>query len=433
MKYIIDTLGCKVNQYETQAVETLLRERGHLPAASDELADFVIVNSCAVTAVSGRKSRHAVRRLMERNPGALSVICGCWSQIDSESAAGMGVDIVRGSGDRQGLVDDIERALKDRQRLICVDKPFTRRVFEELPAGSYEDHARAYLKIEDGCENFCSYCVIPYARGRVRSLPLESAKHQARLLAESGFRELVITGIEIAAYGSDLPGRPDLASVVEAMAEAAPELRIRLGSLEPTVVTEDFCRRLAATGKVCDHFHLSLQSGCDDTLKRMNRKYDTAEFFAVTERLRSYFPGCGLTADLITGFPGETEEQHAATLSFIEKCAFSSMHIFPYSRRPGTPADKLPDQNTAAVKSQRASEANELAEKMKQDYLNSCAGRILPVIFERSKDGVSIGHASNYAQVSAPGEHPQRLVKNVQISGLSGEMLVGLVVDAPSL
>ena len=433
MKYIIDTLGCKVNQYETQAVETLLRERGHKPAEAGEFADIVMVNTCAVTAESGRKSRQAVRRLMDRNPGALSVVCGCWAQIDAESAAALGADIVRGSGDRQGLVNDIELALVDRQRFIGVDKPFTRRIFEELPAGAYDDHARAYLKIEDGCQNFCTYCVIPYARGRVRSLPIESAVSQARELARRGFRELVITGIEIAAYGSDLPDEPDLATLVEAIALGAPELRIRLGSLEPTVVTEDFCSRLVATGKVCDHFHLSLQSGCDDTLKRMNRKYDTAEFFNVTELLRRYFPNCGLTADIITGFPGETQELHAQTMGFIEKCAFASMHIFPYSRRPGTPADKLPNQNTSAVKSRRASEAHALAEKMKLEYLNSCVGQVLPVIFERTEGGVSMGHASNYAPVSVHGERPRRLVENVQIIELSGEMLVGLVVDATSL
>ena len=398
MRYIINTLGCKVNQYETQAMETLLRERGHEPAGEGESAELVIVNSCAVTAESGRKSRQALRRLMEHYPGAASAVCGCWAQVEPDAAEALGADVVWG------------------------------RIIEDLPAGAFSGHARAYLKLEDGCQNFCTYCIIPYARGRVRSLPPERAAQEAAELAAKGYRELVLTGIEIASYGEDLPGGPGLADAVEAIAAAAPQLRLRLGSLEPTVVTEDFCRRLAATGRVCAHFHLSLQSGCDATLARMRRKYDTAEFFAVTERLRRYFPGCGLTADLITGFPGETEADHEAALAFIEKCAFSAMHVFPYSRRPGTPADKMPGQLTAAVKSRRAAEAHALAERMRGEYLASCVGKTLEVLFETEENGLSTGHASNYAEVSAPGTGLRGLVKNVQITGVSGQMLVGAAI-----
>ena len=375
MRYIINTLGCKVNQYETQAMETLLRERGHEPAGEGESAELVIVNSCAVTAESGRKSRQALRRLMEHYPGAASAVCGCWAQVEPDAAEALGADVVWGSGDRRGFVEAAERAVLEKARARGIDKPFERRIIEDLPAGAFSGHARAYLKLEDGCQNFCTYCIIPYARGRVRSLPPERAAQEAAELAAKGYRELVLTGIEIASYGEDLPGGPGLADAVEAIAAAAPQLRLRLGSLEPTVVTEDFCRRLAATGRVCAHFHLSLQSGCDATLARMRRKYDTAEFFAVTERLRRYFPGCGLTADLITGFPGETEADHEATLAFIEKCAFSAMHVFPYSRRPGTPADKMPGQLTAAVKSRRAAEAHALP--------SGCAANTWPHASER--------------------------------------------------
>ena len=394
MRYIINTLGCKVNQYETQAMETLLRERGHEPAGEGESAELVIVNSCAVTAESGRKSRQALRRLMEHYPGAASAVCGCWAQVEPDAAEALGADVACGSGDRRGFVAAAERAALQKA----------------------------------GCQNFCTYCIIPYARGRVRSLPPERAAQEAAELAAKGYRELVLTGIEIASYGEDLPGGPGLADAVEAIAAAAPRLRLRLGSLEPTVVTEDFCRRLAATGRVCAHFHLSLQSGCDATLARMRRKYDTAEFFAVTERLRRYFPGCGLTADLITGFPGETEADHEATLAFIEKCAFSAMHVFPYSRRPGTPADKMPGQLTAAVKSRRAAEAHALAERMRGEYLASCVGKTLEVLFETEENGLSTGHASNYAEVSAPGTGLRGLVKNVQITGVSGQMLVGAAI-----
>ena len=426
MRYIINTLGCKVNQYETQAMETLLRERGHEPAGEGESAELVIVNSCAVTAESGRKSRQALRRLMEHYPGAASAVCGCWAQVEPDAAEALGADVVWGSGDRRGFVEAAERAVLEKARARGIDKPFERRIIEDLPAGAFSGHARAYLKLEDGCQNFCTYCIIPYARGRVRSLPPERAAQEAAELAAKGYRELVLTGIEIASYGEDLPGGPGLADAVEAIAAAAP--RLRLGSLEPTVVTEDFCRRLAATGRVCAHFHLSLQSGCDATLARMRRKYDTAEFFAVTERLRRYFPGCGLTADLITGFPGETEADHEATLAFIEKCAFSAMHVFPYSRRPGTPADKMPGQLTAAVKSRRAAEAHALAERMRGEYLASCVGKTLEVLFETEENGLSTGHASNYAEVSAPGTGLRGLVKNVQITGVSGQMLVGAAI-----
>jgi threonylcarbamoyladenosine tRNA methylthiotransferase MtaB len=427
MKYIITTLGCKVNQYETQAMETLLRERGHAPAENCE-ADVVIVNTCAVTAESGRKSRQAVRRLMEDNPGAVSVVCGCWAQIDPNTANALGADIVYGSGDRSKLIEDIEAAFSGRERIVEIDRPFERRTFEALPAGAFSGHTRAYLKIEDGCANFCTYCIIPYARGRVRSLPPELAAEQAADLAARGFKELVITGIEIASYGKDLDGAPSLADVVRVIADAAPDLRLRLGSLEPTVVTEDFCRVLKETGRVCPHFHLSLQSGCDETLRRMGRKYDTERFFDATETLRRYFPGCALTADLIVGFPGETEPDHAETLAFIEKCAFSAMHIFPYSRRPGTKADKMPGQLTHAVKARRAAEAQAIAEKMKTAYRLGLVGRVLPVLFETEEGEMSSGHGDNYTPVSARGKHLRGVVKNVKITGVSGEMLVGDIV-----
>ncbi len=428
MKYIIDTLGCKVNQYETQAMEALLAERGH-ERAKDGEAEAVVVNSCAVTAESGRKSRQALRHLAERNPGAVRAICGCWAQIEPREAEELGADLVWGSGDRRGFVEALERAVAGcAEPEVRVDRPFARREFERLPAGAFAGHARAYLKIEDGCENFCTYCVIPYARGRVRSLPPEEAAAQAAALAAEGYRELVLTGIEIASYGSDLPGRPDLAAAVEAIADAAPQLRLRLGSLEPTAVTEEFCARLARTGRVCDHFHLSLQSGCDSTLGRMRRKYTTEEFFAVAERLRRHFPHCALTGDLIAGFPGETEREHEQTLRFIERCDFAALHVFPYSRRPGTPADKLPGQLTAAEKARRAHEAHAVAGRSRAAYLRSCVGMELSVLFETEENGVSTGHASNYMEVSVPGTNLRGLVKKAQITGVSGEMLVGVAV-----
>ncbi len=431
MKYIISTLGCKVNQYETQAMETFLMERGHERAVPGETADAVIVNTCAVTAESGRKSRQVIRRLRDENPGALLAVCGCYSQIEPEEAAAIGADVIFGAAEREKLVDAIEQAYADRVKRVEIDKPFERLVFERLPAGAAEHRTRAMLKIQDGCVNFCTYCIIPYTRGRLRSLPLADAAEETRRLAAEGFREIVLTGIEVASYGVDLPGRPGLADVIETVAAAGPELRIRLSSLEPTVITEDFCRRLAATGRVCRHFHLSLQSGCDRTLKAMNRKYDTRTFFEKTELLRTSFPGCALTGDLITGFPGETEQDQAETLAFLEKCGFADLHIFPYSRRPGTPADKMPGQCTRAVKERRAREAQAVMEKLRRAYREGCVGLTLPVLFETEDAGFCTGHSDTYMPVTVPGTGLRGQLRDVAISAVENDGLLGFLVEVP--
>lgn len=428
MYYIITALGCKVNQYEAQAVETMLRERGFTPAEAGGEADLIVVNTCAVTAEGGRKSRQTIRKLREEHPGALVAVCGCWTQLSPEDAAAIGADVVHGSGSKQAFVDDILKAMETRAPVTCVDNPFRRMEFEPLPAGAVYGRTRAMLKIQDGCNNFCTYCVIPYTRGRIRSLPLEEMTRQAAALDAEGYRELVLTGIEIASYGRDLPGSLTLADAVTTIVKAAPHARIRLGSLEPTVITDDFCRTIAAVGRVCGHFHLSLQSGCDRTLARMNRKYDTQQFYACTERLRRYFPGCALTADLITGFPGETDADQAATLDFIRKCGFAAIHVFPYSRRPGTKADEMPQQLSHAVKSARAHEAQQVANQMKREYLSEQIGATLSVLFETERGGAWIGHSGNYCLVSAVGENLHGVVRNVEITDVSGEMLVGNLV-----
>lgn len=428
MKYKIATLGCKVNQFETQALETMLGSRGFCAAEADAIADVVIVNTCAVTAESGRKSRQIIRKLEGENPGALVAVCGCFSQLSPDEVAALGAAVVHGSGDKARFADDIENALSEKSKIEWTDDPFMRRVMEELPSGAVDGRTRAMLKIQDGCANFCTYCIIPYTRGRVRSLPPERCAAQAEELATRGFRELVITGIEIASYGRDLEPKCTLADAIEAIADKAGEMRLRLGSLEPTVITSDFVKRLKATGKVCDHFHLSLQSGCDEILKRMNRKYDTARFFEATSLLREYFPNCGMTADLIAGFPGETEEDHAATLAFIKKCGFSAMHVFPYSQRPGTKAAAMEGQLTNALKAKRASEAQKTAILMENEYLKSCIGRNLSVLFEAEKDGMSVGHAENYTQVCAHGKHLRGIVENVEIAEIRDKILVGMIV-----
>ena len=417
MKYAVYTLGCKVNQYETQAIETLLRERGFEPVADGERADVILVNTCAVTAESGRKSRQAIRRLQGQHPGALTAVCGCFSQLEPEEVSMLGAEIVFGSGKKEKLVEAICAAAPG----IEVDDPFKRLRFEPLPAGAVSGRTRAMMKIQDGCDNFCAYCVIPYTRGRVRSLPLDLCEKQAAELAAQGFAEIVVTGIEIASYGKDLPGKPSLADAVETIAKAAPDARIRLGSLEPTVVTEDFCRRLAALGNVCPHFHLSLQSGCDDTLRRMRRKYDTAKFAEICGLLREYFPDCALTADLICGFPGETEDDFVQTLAFLEEIGFLFVHAFPYSVRPGTKAADMPDQLTRAEKEERVRRANAVIRRMQSDYLTSQVGKTLPVLFERPCEG----HSGNYCLVTTQNEYTRNSVQNIQIYGVDGETLLG--------
>ena len=425
MKYVISTLGCKVNQYETQAMELLLQERGHQSAEPGESADAVIVNTCAVTAESGRKSRQMIRRLGEENPDAVIGVCGCYSQLSPEEARQSGAKIVFGTGDHKGFIVALERAVLSGGEEKEIDDPFRRTEYEELPAGAVAGRTRALLKIQDGCVNFCTYCIIPYTRGRLRSLPIKAAEEETARIAAEGYRELVLTGIEIASYGVDLPGKPGLTDVVCAIAAKCGGMRIRLGSLEPTVITEEFCRRLAETGKVCRHFHLSLQSGCDRTLKAMNRKYDTEEFLKKTRLLRQYFPGCGITCDLIAGFPGETEEDFTSTLAFIRECGFSDMHIFPYSRRPGTPADRMPGQCTHAVKARRAAEAQKICTEMHKMFLEQSIGKTLPVLFETEEDGMCTGHSDTYVLVSVPGTGLRNQVISVRITEICGEGLKG--------
>ena len=425
MRIAIYTLGCKVNQYETQAMEQELTRRGHEIVPFDGAADAYIVNTCSVTAVSDKKSRQMIRRCRKLNAHAVVAACGCYVQTHSDEAAGLGLDLIAGTGDRMAFLDLLEQAAREKEPLTLLDDALHRRAFEVLPAGGMAERTRAMLKVEDGCVNFCTYCIIPYARGPVRSLPKAEAVAQTRRLREEGYRELVITGIEISGWGHGLKNGETLIDLLEAVSDTAGEMRLRLGSLEPRTITEEFCRRAARLPNLCPHFHLSMQSGCDGTLRRMNRKYDTARFYESVSLLRQYFDRPAVTTDLITGFPGETEEEFAQTLAFIEKCGFAAMHIFPYSVRPGTKAAAMPDQCTAAVKERRAARAAETAERMKQAYLHGCVGQTYPVLFEQEKGGLYVGHAPNYCQVGVRGEDLHNAVRNVKIEAVDGDMLMG--------
>ena len=425
MKFAFYTLGCKTNQYETQAMEHLLLEKGHEIGSFEEACDGYVINTCSVTAVADKKNRAVIRRCRRDNPQAVIAVCGCYSQHDPEAVRALGIDVIGGSGQRQAFVEMLLDAAGEKRHEEQLDNALGRREFECLPAGGLEERTRAMLKVQDGCVNFCTYCIIPYTRGPIRSAPLEVAVAQAKELAVRGYREIVLTGIEIAGWGQDQPGKPELALLVEEICKAVPDLRIRLGSLEPRVVTVDFCRRLSVFPNLCPQFHLSMQSGSDTVLSRMKRKYNTARYYQSVELLRKFFPECAVTTDMIVAFPGETEEEFAESLAFIRKCAFADMHIFPYSRRPGTPADKMPGQHNNATKEARSRAAIALAEEMSRAYREGFVGRTLEVLFEEREGEFYTGHAPNYIKVYARGENLHNEIRTVTVLEVYRDGVIG--------
>lgn len=429
MKFAFYTLGCKTNQYETQAMEQLLREKGHEIGAFDEACDGYVINTCSVTAVADKKNRAIIRRCRREHPEAVLAVCGCYSQHDPDAARRLGVDVIGGSADRAGFVDMLITAAQNHTGAQRLDEPLRRREFELLPAGGLEERTRAMLKVQDGCVNFCTYCIIPYTRGPVRSAQLELALEQTRELVRRGYREIVLTGIEIASWGVDLPGKPTLETLVCAICDAAGDVRIRLGSLEPRVITESFCRALAQRPNLCPQFHLSMQAGCDSVLRRMKRKYDTARFYESVCLLRRFFPGCAVTTDMIVAFPGETEEEFAAGLAFIRQCAFADMHIFPYSRRPGTPAADMPGQHDNAVKEARSRQAIAVAQQMSRDYRQALVGTTQTVLFEEPEGDMFCGHAGNYVRVFVrTGEPLHNRLRQVRITGVCRDGVEGVLL-----
>ncbi len=425
MKFAFYTLGCKTNQYETQAMEQLLRNLGHTVGSFEEECDGYIINTCSVTAVADKKNRAVIRRCRREHPEAVIGVCGCYSQHDPDAAKRLEVDVIGGSAQRQEFVDMMIATAADRQRRERLDAALCRREFEILPAGGLEKRTRAMVKVQDGCVNFCSYCIIPYTRGPVRSAPLDTAVEQCRFLAAQGYREIVITGIEIASWGVDLPGKPSPAALIEAICRAVPDCRVRLGSLEPRIITEEFCEKMQVLTNLCPQFHLSMQSGCDTVLARMKRKYDTARYLQSVNLLKNAFPGCAITTDMIVAFPGETEEEFAQSLAFIRECGFADMHIFPYSRRPGTPADKMPGQHPNAVKEERSRAAIAVAEEMSRAYRESLIGTVQSVLFEEPEGEFFTGHAPNYVKVYVRGEDLHNEVRDVTITEIYRDGVLG--------
>ena len=429
MKFAFYTLGCKTNQYETQAMERLLVEKGHEIGAFEDSCDGYIVNTCSVTAVADKKNRAVIRRCRKNHPEALIAVCGCYTQHAADAVRELGVDVIGGSANRQEFVENMLTALAEKQKKEAVDDPRRRRTFEILPAGGLEERTRAMLKVQDGCANFCSYCIIPYTRGPVRSAPVDVCVRQARELAEKGYKEIVVTGIEIASWGVDLPGKPPMADMLKAVCEAVPQVRIRLGSLEPRVITEEFCRDMAKYANLCPQFHLSMQSGCDTVLQRMKRKYNTERYFESVRLLNEFFPGCAVTTDMIVAFPGETEAEFAESLAFIRRCGFADMHIFPYSRRPGTPADKMPNQHNNATKEERSHAAIAVAEEMSRTYREKLVGTCHQVLFEEMDGGYFTGHAPNYVKVYAKGENLHNEIRTVRLEAVYQDGMIGQIVD----
>lgn len=428
MRIALYTLGCKVNQYETQAMEQELTAQGHELVAFEEPADAYIINTCSVTTVSDKKSRQMIRRAKKMNPHAIVAACGCYAQTHTDEVAALGIDLVGGTGQRMEFLRQLLAAAEEKRQRVLVDDALRRREFEVLPAGGQMSRTRAMLKVEDGCRNFCSYCIIPFARGPVRSLPVAEAVRQTEQLAAEGYREVVLTGIEISSWGQDLSGEQSLVDLLEAVSEAAGDMRLRLGSLEPRTITEDFCRRAARLKNLCPHFHLSLQSGCDETLRRMNRRYGTARYLESVALLRAYFSGVAVTTDLITGFPGETEEEFEKTLAFLRRCAFAQIHVFPYSIRPGTRAAAM-EQVPKSVKEARAARAGQVAAELHEKYLLSCVGQIFPVLFEQAgEDGCFVGHAPNYMEVAAAGENLHNCLRSVRVTGVDRSILKGEIL-----
>ncbi len=430
MRFAIYTLGCKVNQYESQAMQSVLEGQGHSCVSFESEAELYIINTCSVTAVSDKKSRQVIRRVRRQYPNAVIAVCGCYAQAEPEQVAELEVDLISGTGDRMAFLELCRNEVQRRtQPIVQVDDALHRYDFEVLPAGGLEGRTRAMLKVQDGCRNFCTYCIIPYTRGALRSEPLETAVQQAKELAAQGYHEIVVTGIEISSWGVEWKDGTSLIDLLEGLCTAVPELRIRLGSLEPRTITKAFCARASRLSNLCPHFHLSLQSGCDAVLKRMNRKYDTSRFLESCALLRESFDRPAITTDLIVGFPGETEEEFTTTLAFLEKANFAEMHIFPYSRRPGTPAAKMAGQLTNQEKEDRVHRACAAAARLQEQYLTSFIGDTLPVLLEEEKNGCWRGHAPNYVDVYVKAEgNWHNVMAEVRISDVVDGHLTGEIV-----
>lgn len=430
MKVKMITLGCKVNQYESEAMLSSLLKNGFTAAADDEQADVVVLNSCTVTAESDRKVRQIFRRAKKDNPDAVMVLSGCMAQAFPEDAQRLEeADIILGTSNRARLLPDLLTFLSTRQRIVDIEPHTNGETFERLQVENFSGRTRAFVKIEDGCNRFCSYCIIPYARGRVRSKPLEDLKAELHALADNGFREVVLTGINLSAYGQEFGLH--LCDAIEAACAVPGIARVRLGSLEPEQLSEPVIRRMALQEKLCPQFHLSLQSGCDATLRRMNRHYTADEYRTIVRNLRAAFDNAAITTDIMVGFAGETEEEFAASLAFAKEIAFAKVHVFAYSRRPGTRAYDMGDQVTNAVKESRSHAMIRATTETQRTFFDTQVGRTEQVLFERAvQPGVYEGYSMNYTPVlAASGTSLAGQIRTVRIESNAGTHCIGRITD----
>lgn len=432
-KVAFHTLGCKVNQYETEAMAELFEKNGYKIVHEDEIADVYVINTCTITNLGDRKSRQFIRRAKNKNPEAVIAVVGCYAQTSSEEVMGIDeVDIVIGTKDRNRVVELSQQVRENREKINIVTDIMKQHEFEEMKIESIEGKTRAFLKIQEGCNQFCSYCIIPYARGPIRSRKLDDILSEVEKLSRNGFREVVLTGIHVASYGKDI-GEIRLIDVIEKVHEIPGIERIRLSSIEPTIMTTDFLDRLIKLPKVCDHFHLSLQSGSDSVLKRMNRKYTTEEYKRIVELIRYYMPNVGITTDIIVGFPGETIEEFNETCRFVDEIGFSRIHVFPYSPRKGTPAAKHKDQITGDIKHKRSKELIKIGEKNTLMFNNKFIGNTLDVLFEeesKKDSGFIEGYTTNYIRVlSKASASIEGEILPVVLEKIKRENLVGRIIS----
>ncbi len=395
------SLGCKVNQYETNAMAQKFIEHGYEVVEFDQYADVYIVNTCTVTNVADRKSRQMLRRAKEINKDATLVACGCYAQVAKEELKKIPeIDLIIGNNEKNDIIQIVENHIAQKGAEDLVSDVMYKLDYVELGTTTYTEKTRAVIKVQDGCDRFCSYCLIPYARGHIRSRKIENVIEEIKKVVEEGINEVVITGIHIASYGRDFKGENiGLIDLLEEINKIQGLHRIRLGSIEPTIITDEFVERLSKLDKICDHFHLSLQSGCTETLKRMNRRYTTEEFRDVTKRLRSKFPNAALTTDIIVGFPGETDEEFNTTYEFLKEIAFYKMHIFKYSQRKGTKAAVMPNQVDGKIKEERSKKLIELSNENEYNYNKKYVGKQVEVLFEEREGEYLKGHTTNYIVV----------------------------------
>ena len=429
-KVALHNLGCKVNAYETEAMQEILEQNGYEIVPFEEKADAYIVNTCSVTNMADKKSRQMLHRAKKMNPEAVVIAAGCYVQSAGEELLkDTSVDILIGNNEKVNLPSILENWEKEHNPLHVHD--LTREhTYEELTLSHTAGHTRAFMKIQDGCNQFCTYCIIPYTRGRVRSRRLADIVAEAGRLAENGYQEVVLTGIHLDSYGTDLEEHENLLTVIQEIAKIDGIKRIRLGSLEPRIMTEEYVAGLAAEEKLCPHFHLSLQSGCDATLKRMNRRYSAEEFRQCCERLRRHFDDPALTTDVIVGFPGETEEEFTATVEFLKDICFYETHVFKYSRRKGTKADRMPDQIPEQIKNERSDVLLALTEKNSGEYRKKLLGRTVKVLLEEESTigGTTYltGHTREYVKVAvAPETAAAGEIIDVKVTGLLKDMVLG--------